>query len=85
MNERRILDHQTPPSALIGALGEISELPQERSDEDTAEKFALDYPRIEKARLFSVRHKRVNTRIITPQIAEKCVLCGNRQVRAGEC
>ena len=33
------------PRALIGSSGEISELPQERSDEDSAEKFAPEDPR----------------------------------------
>ena len=36
--------HQTPPRALIGSAGEISELPQARSGEDTAEKFTLEDP-----------------------------------------
>ena len=36
----RLRRHSCSPGALIGYSGEISELPQARSDEDTAEKFA---------------------------------------------
>ena len=36
----RLRWHSCSPGALIGYSGEISELPQARSDEDTAEKFA---------------------------------------------
>lgn len=44
MNERWLSDHQTPPGALNESSGEISELPEARSGEDTAEKFTPEYP-----------------------------------------
>ena len=37
-------EHQTPPGALNESSGEISELPEARSGEDTAEKFTPEDP-----------------------------------------